>query len=267
MTATRCQPLVRTLGVAAISLALIALTACAPSTKVPIVPFAERATDELSLGDCFSVPDVEALDLVPDERIPCDEPHNVEVVGLLAQFDGEPLPEAGQIDPTMFPPCFDAIKAGVLGPVEELPLYASYEGSLADDGTIDGPVSCLLITSNGPIATGSVFTSPSHELVGDYRLAQLLERGTCFTIEKQVTLALVSECESGVLMFLGGVEAEGGDEFPGEDEMRSQRAEVCPPLVPDDDDRIDPDSWSGNLPGLSAWGLGARIITCDVEVK
>ena len=257
----------RTAGVLALA-ALAALAGCAtvaPAPAVELVPFAERDATELYLGDCFSLADLEGLRLRPEERVPCETGHNVEVVGLLPQFDGEPLPAADVLEETIYPLCFEQIVAHITPDLDGLPLVTSFTGDLAADGsTIEGPIACVLFTRNGDILTDSAFVTDPHDLVGEWRLLSLLEPGTCFTLQAQNNLGLPTECESGTLMFLGVVQARDGD-WPGTDELRVQRDAGCAALIPDDD-RIAPATLSGTVPGVSDWLRGVRDITCDVEV-
>jgi len=255
---------IRMLSVGVAALGLVAIAGCTAAPSVAIVPFDERDDTQLYVGDCFAGQDVDALDLQPEGRIACTEPHNVEVVGLLDEFDGEPLPGEDEINDVFYPGCFDAITAGIAGPLDELPLIPSYTGDLAADDTIDGSVVCLLYTRNGDIVTDSAFVKNPHDIIGDYRLLNRLEVGECFTLKTQNNIGLPVECESGVLMFLGTVPSDG-DDYPGVDDLRLQRNEKCAELIPDDD-RIDRTTLSGTVPGDSDWLRGARDITCDVEI-
>jgi hypothetical protein len=245
---------------------LLAIAGCASAPTAELVPFADRASDELYLGDCFSLGlALDELDLDPAERVPCDSPHDTEVVALLTEFDGTPLPPADELDLLVYPGCFERIEATIDGTLEDLPLVTSFTGDLAADGeTIEGAIACLLFTRNGDILTDSAFAVAPRDLVGEWRLLSLLEPGTCFTLRAQNNLGLPGDCESDTLMFLGVVEAEAGD-FPGTDALRVQRDAGCADLVPDDP-RIDPATLSGTVPGLSDWLRGVRVITCDVRV-
>lgn len=259
----------RLAGAGALVLGLLATAGCtaAPTTSTPIVPFDERDATEFALGDCFSIADFDVIDIEPEERLPCDEPHNTEVVGLLEQFDGEPFTGTEALDDAVYPACFDAIRDGITDALDELPLVTSYTGRLADDSdTIEGPVLCLMFTRNGDILTDSVFVTDPHDVIGDYVYLHRLEVGDCFTLGEQGNMALPADCESGTLMFLGVIPSTSeGEEWPGVDELRLQRNEGCVELIPDDDS-IDPGSLSGTIPQLGDWLRGATDITCDVEV-
>jgi hypothetical protein len=269
LTASRVLAL-RLAGAGALALALLATAGCtaAPTTSVPIVPFDEREATEFHLGDCFSIADFDAIDIEPDERLRCDEPHNTEIVGLLEDFDGVPFTGTEALDDAVFPQCFDAIREGVTEALDELPLVTSYTGRLADDSdNIEGPILCLMFTRNGDILTDSTFVADPHDVIGDYVYLHRLEPGSCFTLGEQGNLALPADCESGTLMFLGVIASpsEGG-EWPGVDELRLERNEGCADLIPEDDDSIDPATLSGTIPQLGDWLRGATDITCDVEV-
>lgn len=251
-----------------LALALLALTGCgAPTPTIDLVPFADRSADEFYPGDCFSVADIDNPGLAPADRVPCDTAHNLEIVGLLPEFDGTPIPADGlEFDEQVFPKCFEFIEASISGALVELPLVPSYTGSLAADNvTIEGPVLCTLLTRNGDILENSAFLVPPRELLGDWTLLTELEAGTCFTLKAQNNIGLPAECESGTLMYLGFVEAAQDDEFPGTESLRRQRDEGCAELIPDDD-RIASGTLSGTVPGDGDWRRGVRALTCDVEV-
>lgn len=260
----------RHLAAAAGCLGVVLLAACSPSappaTGTEVVPFDERDPEQFTVGDCFSGADLEALDFEPDERVTCDTSHNLEVVGLLTDFDGEPLPGTDEIDETFFPPCIEQITERVIGAVDELPVAASYTGDLAADGvSIDGPVLCIVYTRNGDLLTGSVLVTDAHELIGEFRLIKRLDPGTCFTLDAQNNLGLPAPCAAGTLKYLGAVESAFA-EYPGEDALKAERDERCAELLPPDDDQIDPATLLGTIPVSPDWYRGDTTITCDVEV-
>jgi hypothetical protein len=255
----------RTALSATLALALLATAGCTAAPTTTIVPFDEREATEFYVGDCFSIGNFDSIDIEPDERLRCDDPHNTEVVALLDEFDGEPFIGTEALDDAVYPECFAAITSGITEELDELPLVTSYTGRLADDSdTIEGPILCLMFTRNGDILTDSAFVSDPHDIIGDYRYLHRLGVGDCFTLGEQGNLALPAECESGTLMFLGLIDAEG-EEWPGVDELKEQRDSGCADLIPDDD-RIDPASLSGTIPQLGDWLRGAHTITCDVVV-
>jgi len=261
------QPLSAAVG-GVLALGLLALTGCAASAPtIDLVPFADRSADEFYPGDCFSVTDIDNPALVPSDRIPCDTAHNLEIVGLLPEFDATPIPADGlEFDEQVFPKCFEFIEASIDGALVDLPLVPSYTGTLAADNvTIDGPVLCTLLTRNGDILEDSAFLVPPRELLGEWTLLTELEAGTCFTLKAQNNIGRPAECESGTLMYLGFVEAAQDDEFPGTESLRRQRDEGCAELIPDDD-RIASGTLSGTVPGEGDWRRGVRALTCDVEV-
>lgn len=247
-----------------------AATTVAGSTWTPydvdVVPFEERTGLDSYVGDCHVEEDVENPQLA--ERVRCSEAHNLEIVGLLPEFDGVTLTE--EVQSTFGAKCLAAYDEVVGLPFAELPYVFVFAGrTLSGTSTIEGPVRCGLGTRNGAILRGSTLDQDPRDVIGDWTLVQQIPAGTCFELETQNNAGLPQPCAAGALLALGTVEIEDGA-YPGVDPLRARREAECPGLVDaaatSAGVTVDPAGVSGTILTDLEWLAGMREITCDVPV-
>lgn len=246
-----------------IALVLAGCTAAPAPTGDDPVPFDERADDTAYPGDCFDIGGADDTFFDPIERIPCGDPHDLEVVAVLPQFDGTALLPELEMEALVRPLCIEQLDAVVASPLTELPLVTGYTGWLGDDDvTITGSIACTVFTENGEILSGSVLENDPHDVIGDWRLLRRLDVGDCFVLGEQGDLGMPTACAPGELMYLGAFDVADG-EYPGTDGLRELRTEGCLPLLPQG---VVPESLSGTFPTDDQWAIGVRTISCDAVV-
>lgn len=232
---------------------------------VEVVPFEDRGSPQGYLGDCHD--EADAANPLLEARVPCDEPHNLEIIGELDAVEGIEYTEDARQE--FHRRCAEQAEENLGIPLDEVPLIFAFAGTTdRATGLLTGTVSCTLVTHNGPIITASVLDHDPREILSGWRHLPTLEPGTCFELGEQPSLGLPSDCEQPNLLFLGTITAEDGP-YPGEDALRAQRDDECPDLLDAAEDagvEVDPEHVSGTLPDDFEWGLGLRVTTCDVAI-
>lgn len=218
----------------------------------------------LTAGTCFDRADDEERNVVDSEPVPCDAPHDAE---LLATFDPPtkniPL-ELAETNADLFPPCVELAEEALGFPIAGSRVGLAYVADGTPGGPYRGDVKCF---ATAPVEGGLIAPLSSGaigEVTGDYVMLADLTLGNCFTLSEDTSAGFAAACEeSGALGSLGGFEAPDGP-FPGADALRTLRDEECAKIFASVSDSTAGVKISGTPPSQLAWDFfGFRTVTCD----
>ena len=207
-------------------------------------------------------------DLIGAE-VPCDRPHDFEVVGVIATpFEVIP-PDA---DERLLVACSDVIAGytddGLDGQgLRSVNILLNGQEGDSVTGTDDEATVCLAQAPPGLTLTASVADGGAADALDGYVAVASLAPGSCFELYGDFpSLGREASCSGdGVLRYVGRFELADDGDYPGEDAIRALRGDRCPMLAEDMGVPNAADA-SGTIPSEADWLVGLRTVTCDVEV-
>lgn len=213
--------------------------------------------------------------------VPCDEPHNAQYAGSVAPPPGNLPDDVDSATILLYQLCREKVET-LTG--RSLALFGSGIGFVIESGLGEpmvDDVRCYASVSLEGIFTAAISEvgyqeALAHEIVAD------LEPGTCFTfVGDSYGFADESQCDApNALMAIGvfAVEDPPGSPYPGEDALRSVRAERCTAILDESEltgpiavssgvVEVDLASLSGTIPNEVNWlSHDLRQITCDAAL-